>query len=293
MQIKVEPGKYVVAVSGGVDSMVLLDLLRQLPDVELVIAHFDHGIREDSDEDRELVEKTAAKYGLPFVFERGHLGRGASESEARDARYAFLRRIKNEQDAQAIVTAHHQDDLLETAMINLLRGTGRKGLASLRSAGDLVRPLLHETKKEILDYATANGIAWREDATNQSDEYLRNYIRHNLVPRLGPEGKERLLAHIEKAEELNPDIDSLLLHGLHAQTSAGELHRQWFIMLPYAVSCEVMAAWLREHGIRDFDKKTVERLVVAAKVAAAGKESDVNAAYLLKVGKTMLQLEHR
>jgi tRNA(Ile)-lysidine synthetase-like protein len=293
MHVDIEPGKYVVAVSGGVDSMVLLDALRDVPGVELVVAHFEHGVRADSDDDRRLVEETAAAYGLPFVFARGHLGKGVSEAVARTARYAFLRRIMEEQGARAIITAHHRDDLLETAILNLLRGTGRKGLASLRSTDDVVRPLLHISKQEILTYAEAHHIVWHEDITNQSDDYLRNYVRHHLVPRMGDTGKARLLAHIEKAETLNPDIDALLLGDLQAQPSVSELGRPWFALLPYAVSCEVMAAWLRQNGIRDFDKRMIERLVVVAKVATPGKESDVNAGYLLKVGKVTLQILHR
>src|SRR5688572_27728765 len=133
MKINVAPGKYIVAVSGGVDSMVLLHLLSQHSQSELIVAHFDHGIRPDSAEDRKLVEKTAKKYGLEFVYREGELGPGASEAEAREARYGFLQIIKVKHNAKAIVTAHHQDDMLETAIINMLRGTGRKGLSSLVS----------------------------------------------------------------------------------------------------------------------------------------------------------------
>lgn len=290
MKVIVGPGRYVVAVSGGVDSMVLLDVVRQLPGVALVVAHFEHGIREDSDEDRKLVEAVAKKYGLPFVFERGRLGQEASEAEAREARYAFLRRIKEDQGAKAIITAHHQDDLLETAILNVLRGTGRKGLASLQSTGELVRPLLHVPKEGIIAYAKVHGIVWCEDSTNQRDEYLRNYIRLHVMPRLGTAGRKQLFVYIERAEELNSLIDSLLLRDLRVQPSSRELDRQWFTLLPYAVSCEVMAAWLRANDIRQFDKKTIERLVVAAKVSVPGKESDIFAGHLLKVGKKTLQL---
>src|SRR6266542_1461422 len=149
MKVRVSPGKYVVAVSGGVDSMVLLDLLRQKPKLELVVSHFDHGIRPDSEEDRRLVQRIARAYGLPFVYARGNLGPKAGEALAREARYAFLRRVQQEQGAKAIITAHHQDDMLETAIMNLLRGTGRRGLSSLKSREGLLRPLLNWTKKDI------------------------------------------------------------------------------------------------------------------------------------------------
>jgi len=290
MQIDVKPGKYVVAVSGGVDSMVLLDLLRTLPGVELVVAHFEHGVREDSDEDRKLVEDVARRYGLVFVCEHGNLGPSVSEAAAREARYAFLNRAKEQNGAQAIITAHHEDDLLETAILNILRGTGRKGLSSLGSSDDLVRPLLHTSKQAIRDYAVTHEIAWHEDSTNDSDAYLRNYIRHEVVPKLGAEGRAALLGYIKKAQATNPDIDALLIKELKAHFADEGLQRYWFIMQPYDVSCEVVAAWLRRYAIRDFDRKTIERLVVAAKVAKPGKVIDVNAGYYLKIGKTHLQL---
>src|SRR4051794_16456164 len=131
MKIYVGPGKYVVAVSGGVDSVGLLDLLRMDPGVKLTVSHFDHGIRDDSHLDRAHVQALARRYQLPFVYDKGALGPGASEAEARTARYQFLDNVKTKTGAHAIVTAHHQDDVLETAIINLLRGTGRKGLSSL------------------------------------------------------------------------------------------------------------------------------------------------------------------
>ena len=114
-----QPGTYVVAVSGGVDSMVLLDLLAKQPDIKLIVAHYDHGIRSDSKLDRELVASSAKKYKIPFVYESGNLGPGTSENQARIARYNFLRKVQKESKADAIVTAHHQDDALETAILNI------------------------------------------------------------------------------------------------------------------------------------------------------------------------------
>src|SRR5438309_11792005 len=99
MELQIMPGKYVLAVSGGVDSMVLLDLLAAQPGIELIVAHFDHGIREDADADRQLVEAAATRYGLPFVAARGQLGAQASEATAREARYRFLQQVRQEQGA--------------------------------------------------------------------------------------------------------------------------------------------------------------------------------------------------
>lgn len=291
MNVRVKPGKYVVAVSGGVDSMMLLDMLRRMPDVVLTVAHFEHGIRADSDEDRLLVEQAAKKYGLPFVFERGHLGPGVSEATARQARYHFLRRVKEQAGADSIITAHHQDDLLETTIINLLRGTGRRGLSALSSQPDVIRPLLHTYKDEILRYARTHQIVWHEDSTNDDETYLRNYIRKQIVPRLGDPGKRALLAQINRAETSNKVIDDALAKLLLPKSK--RLPRRQFIMLPHEVAREVMAAWLRQNGFADFDRTMIERLVTTAKVAAPGKVADINRNLILRIGRVDLEVSQR
>lgn len=166
--------KYIVAVSGGVDSMVLLDMLHKLEDHELIVAHFDHGIREDSASDADFVASTARRYGLPFFSSREELGERASEALARDRRYAFLNQLAHQQGAK-IVTAHHLDDLVETVAINMTRGTGWRGLAVFDA--DVVRPLVDIPKSALLEYAKKHEIAWREDSTNTDNAYLRNRLR--------------------------------------------------------------------------------------------------------------------
>jgi len=293
MKVDLRPGKYVVAVSGGVDSVVLLHLLAGRPDLVLTVAHFDHGMRADSNYDRQLVAKAAHHYGLPFVFEQGFLGSGASEAQAREARYAFLRRAAKLVGAKAIITAHHQDDAIETAIINMLRGTGRKGLNALASNTDIIRPLLHISKAQLLAYARQHSdITWHEDSTNQNDAYLRNYVRLHIMPKLGNNGRKQLLDYIEHAAISNEVIDQILLQEISRQPKA-RLQRHWFSMLPYKVSCEVMATWLRQQGIRAFDRAMIHRLVVGAKVALPGKHLDINTEYFMKVRKTSLLLTSR
>lgn len=284
---------YVVAVSGGVDSVALLDILHKQGDLRLIVAHFDHGIREGSAEDRHFVEQLAATYNIPFTFDEGHLGAGASEAKARDARYAFLRRVKEASGAAAIVTAHHEDDVFETAVLNLLRGTGRKGLSSLKSTDEIYRPLLATPKANLVSYAHANGLEWREDSTNASDDYLRNYIRHNILPKFDPAARAQLRELITQAHEKNIEIDSLLAEQLHLQPSFDVLDRHWFIMLPHVVAKEIVAAWLRSRGITAFDKTLLERAVVAAKMYASGKQIDINARYKILVGRDDLALVPR
>jgi tRNA(Ile)-lysidine synthase len=218
------------------------------------------------------------------------LGAEASEATARQARYEFLHRLRRQVAAAAIITAHHQDDLIETAVINMVRGTGRKGLSSLASTEDVIRPLLNISKQEIYEYARQAAITWREDSTNEDDGYLRNYIRHQLISRISAAQRAALLAHISKAQAINPLVDTLLLEGMGNVGKSTELDRKWFIQLPHAMSCEVLAAWLRQNNIRSFDSALIERLVVAGKVAIPGKQVDIIAGFLLKVGKMTLQI---
>jgi tRNA(Ile)-lysidine synthase len=287
MKIDVGPGKYVVAVSGGVDSVVLLDLLRMHPGVKLTVAHFDHGIRDDSHLDRAHVEALARRYRLPFVYDKGRLGPGASEAEARKARYKFLDNVKTKTGADAVVTAHHQDDILETAIINLLRGTGRKGLSSLVSGEGIIRPLLDIPKSEIIDYAKRHGLKWREDSTNTNTDYLRNRIRHELLPTWSPHDKQRLLDVSRRMRLVNQQIDEIM-----GQNLRSNLQREWFVLLPHNVSREVIASWLRQHNIREFDHVTLERLTVAAKVAEPGKAIDIVKGHQMHIGKQELALKH-
>lgn len=291
MDVHLSAGKYVVAVSGGVDSVSLLHILQALPGAELVVAHFDHGIRADSKLDRQFVEALAVQYELPFYFAEGKLGADTSEAIARQARYAFLREIQAKTDARAIVTAHHQDDVLETAVINLLRGTGRKGLSSLRSQAAIERPLLQVSKAAIHAYARQNQLLWREDSTNADEKYLRNYVRQKIIPRLDAQGREQLLECLNRSKKNNQEIDTLLVKYLPDQDSGQSLRRQLLVGLPHDVAREVMAAWLRANELRDFDRHTLERLVVGAKTARPGSQLNVLHSVNLRIGKDNLALE--
>lgn len=167
--------RYLVAVSGGIDSVVLLDQLVSQGEYELIVAHFDHGIRSESAADARFVQALAAQYGLPFVTRREELGAQASEAYARRRRYAFLREMAHVHHA-TIVTAHHADDVIETIGINLTRGTGWRGVAVMQTPG-IYRPLLSRTKAELREYALEKRLEWVEDSTNASGQYLRNRLR--------------------------------------------------------------------------------------------------------------------
>ncbi|HEX7483763.1 MAG TPA: tRNA lysidine(34) synthetase TilS [Candidatus Saccharimonadales bacterium] len=198
--------RYLVAVSGGIDSVVLLDQLVKADEHELIVAHFDHGIREDSAADARFVEELAASYRLPFVSIREELGKRASEELARTRRYLFLRTMAKEHNA-TIVTAHHADDVIETIAINLQRGTGWRGVAVLQTAG-IFRPLLDQTKQQLRDYALTHQLEWVEDATNATDAYLRNRLRSCITTKLPSEDRQKLRIIWHAQVELKQAIDA-------------------------------------------------------------------------------------
>jgi tRNA(Ile)-lysidine synthetase-like protein len=296
MKIQMNEGKYVVAVSGGVDSVVLLDLLTKFRNsnkasINLVVAHYDHGIRPDSEEDRLLVQELSGLLGFEFIYEEGNLGSSTSEEKAREARYKFLSKVQKDTDSDAIITAHHQDDLIETAILNLLRGTGRRGLSSLKSSKTLIRPLLNYRKQDLLDHATAHKLIWREDSTNQDPKYLRNYIRQYVLPKFGSSQRAELLNIISCQKELNTEIDQLLLEILEDQLVDNSLPRLWTNSLDGQLSREIIAAWLRANGLNNYDKKGLERLSNDLKVTKPNKSIDVFSGWQIKVDGGNLALK--
>jgi len=289
------PGTYVVAVSGGVDSLVLLDLLNNLgkdsKNYKFIVAHLDHGIRDDSNLDKVLVESYAKKYNLPFVYHRAYLGNDTSENKARNARYDFLNKVKDATSAHAIITAHHEDDLIETALINIARGTGRKGLSSIVSNELILRPLIAHSKNDLIKYAKDNQIIWREDSTNQDSKYLRNHIRHSVLNKLNSSARTQLVTLLNKQAEINKELDNLIDQSLKNQKPKNSLNRFWFSHLPHLVAKEIMASWLRANNIRNFDSNSLERLVIAGKVGSSQQKFPVTGDKYLNIHKDHLALE--
>lgn len=289
MKVVVEPGKYVLAVSGGVDSMTLLDILAKQPGVELIVAHFNHGIREDSGQDEELVMQAAAAYGL--IFEAGYtqLGKTASEATARDARYGFLKQVEAKYKTKAVITAHHQDDLIETALINLIRGTGRLGLSAISSNKQVLRPLLSTPKAEVESYARQHKLEWREDSTNQDTEYLRNHLRLDVLPKLTKVERQKLINNIDKVAKTNVKIDNEFATMSHLLDTEN-IDRELFSILPADLGNELVAYLLRKVSVTDFDSKTINRLSMAIKTSKPDSTHPVKGMSSLEVGSQSARL---
>ncbi|WP_312750262.1 tRNA lysidine(34) synthetase TilS [Epilithonimonas hominis] len=180
---------YLLAVSGGVDSMVLADLF-QVSGFSFHIAHINYHLRnEDSNLDQKLVFDFCEKHKIPFhlyeVSENDNQPENSIQNWARELRYRYFREIKEKENLDYIVTAHHLNDQLETFIINLSKASGIRGLSGIpQNENGILRPLLGFSKDEIYDFAKENQIDFREDQSNQKTDYLRNKIRHNIVPEL-------------------------------------------------------------------------------------------------------------
>ncbi|MDH3710967.1 MAG: tRNA lysidine(34) synthetase TilS [Cyclobacteriaceae bacterium] len=181
--------QYLLAVSGGVDSMVMAHLFRD-QGFSIGLAHVNFTLRgKDAELDQEFVKSLAESWGVPYYHKRvdtadyARSKRISLQMAAREIRYQWFEELLASSDYQWVVTAHHQNDELETMLLNFTKGTGLAGLHGIApKRGNIIRPLLFATKQRILDYARKSQISWREDSSNQSDYYQRNLIRNKVIP---------------------------------------------------------------------------------------------------------------
>lgn len=248
----------VVAVSGGVDSMVLLDLMCRLSHrmhFKVSVAHVNHLMRGlASDADERLVRRVSKSFGVQcdILRKRPPQGRNLQDG-ARKIRYTFFKRIAAKRGASVIATAHHLDDQAETILMHLVRGSGLKGLTGMRPISsngsiDIIRPLLFASRLDIERYAGKMRVAYRDDATNTTTKYARNRVRLRLMPafkEINPRIVKGLAAMGERFAE---DEESLQAFACEAfgqsmiHTYAGEvaLRRQAYVGLPSAIRKRVL-----------------------------------------------------
>ena len=225
----VEPtDRILVAVSGGLDSVVLLDLLNKHSINDLAVVHCNFQLRgKDSDEDEKFVKNLAKSYGLPFFSKRFDTKSEQKKSKqsiqmiARNLRYAYFSNLLNNEKFDYIAVAHHADDQIETFFINLLRGAGVKGLRGMLPKRDqIIRPLLKFSRQDLENYAKKNNLKHREDITNSDDYYLRNNIRHHLIPSLETLDKSAKSSILQSMENLQ-DLETQSLQDLETLQNCG------------------------------------------------------------------------
>ena len=269
-QEMIRPGDTVVcAVSGGADSVALLFalyLLKEKLEITLEAAHFNHHLRgEESDRDEAFVRQLCDRYDIAL-----HLGGGAVapgkkglEAAARDARYGFLRSLPGK-----IATAHTADDNAETVLMHIVRGTGLKGLGGITPVhGSVIRPMLRTTRRDVEAFLEEWCLSHMEDSSNETDAFLRNRIRHHVMPLLAAENPQiaenlsRMALRLRLDEEfLSQQVDSAALGGVESLRT-----------MPKALRNRALEAFLKENGVREPEDAHIaltEALVFSEKPSA-------------------------
>ena len=251
------PGDRVTcAVSGGADSMALLwgmYLAREKLGISVSAAHFNHGLRgEESNRDEAFVADFCKAYNIPCVCCKGAVtpGKKGLEAAARDARYAFFRTLPGK-----IATAHTADDNAETVLMHMVRGTGLKGLGGISPvSGNLIRPMLSVTRQEVLAFLAEQGIPYVEDSTNAEDAFLRNRIRHRVIPVLREENP-RFSENMSRMA-LSLREDEMLLRGITGDAEGISVTA--LREMDGAMCRRILAEFLRKCGVSEPERSHIE-----------------------------------
>lgn len=243
----VQPGERVFcAVSGGADSVALLFgmyLLREKFQLDLSAAHFNHHLRgEESDRDAKFVQEFCRGYAIPLVLGNAQVrpGKKGLEAAAREARYAFLRSLPGK-----VATAHTADDNAETVLMHLIRGTGLKGLGGIAPVnGSVIRPMLNITRQEVEAFLQEYHLPHREDSSNASDDFLRNRLRHHVMPLLQMENPGVSLAISAAALRLRQDEEYL-----QSQLEPELPHVSVLAQMPPALQSRYLEHFLKQNGV--------------------------------------------
>lgn len=265
--------RYLVGVSGGRDSVVLLHWLLTQGYRKLIVCHFEHGLRGRAGKaDARFVERLAQERGLPLEtaaadIRQVALGKKQSiETAARNERLAFFTRVARRRRCLTIFLGHHADDQVETFLLNLFRGAGGRGLGAMRARAtlgslELVRPLLGVWRSEIDQYLREHRLKFREDATNEQLNARRNRIRHRIIPWLEKQLGRNIRATIWRAAtvlgEEEDFLETLTPVGL---TNSNELNVAQFRPLPPALQRRALRQWLTQRGVSDLGFAVVEEV---------------------------------
>ncbi|MBR4863399.1 MAG: tRNA lysidine(34) synthetase TilS [Oscillospiraceae bacterium] len=263
-----QPGDCVVcAVSGGADSVALLFalyLLKEKLQIKLSAAHFNHHLRgAESDRDEAFVRDLCDRYDIPLQVGSGEVvpGKKGLEAAARDARYGFLKTLPGK-----IATAHTADDNAETVLMRMVRGTGLKGLGAIAPVnGKLIRPMLTVTRKDVLAFLQEYALSWVEDSSNGEEDFLRNRLRHQVLPLLTAENPR--FAENTSALALRLQQDEAALAASVPETDHVETLRS----LPPALRSRALAAFLERCGVREPEAQHIllaEKLVFSPNPSA-------------------------
>lgn len=297
--------KLLVACSGGVDSMVLLHILQEL-NYTVGVAHCNFKLRGDeSDADEDFVISYAKQHQLAYYTTSFHTlqekkkKKESTQMTARALRYNWLETIRKENNFSYILTAHHTNDQAETILLNLTKGTGISGLKGmLPKSNAIVRPLLSITKNEIIEFAKEHKIVFREDASNNSDAYQRNYIRHQVIPKLqeiNPEVSTTLFEFSEKIADYN-DLVELQLAALKKkcwQEIKGIIYIKINYIKQFPAAKTILFNWLSEYGFNaDQVSKMLYQSAISKEFLSATHRVILDRANLIIVSNSTAQQDY-
>ena len=255
--------KVLVAVSGGVDSMVLLQMMRQ-SNLNPIVAHCNFKLRgQESDLDAEFVRKASQTMGLDYREKSFNTSQFASDNgisiqmAARKLRYEWFEELAKQEDCRFIAVAQHADDSIETVLLNLVKGTGIAGMHGIKPKnGKIIRPLLNMSRAEIIDFAKWRQLSWREDSSNADTHYERNFIRHEILPmlrKLNPKANHAISNHATLMQRYEHILD-WMTHNVETKISRN-LFRGHFtvfnldILFEYPEPATLLFHVLRKHGL--------------------------------------------
>ncbi len=259
-----------VAVSGGLDSIVLCRLLRERK-IDFAIAHCNFKLRgKESDGDEEFAKKIAADYNVPFYSIQFKTKAYAKENKlstqeaARELRYKWFEKIRAENEVDKIAVAHHLNDSIETFFINTIRGTGLAGMKGISANnGHIIRPLLFATREELEEFAKKKKLKWREDSSNAGDDYLRNRIRHSVIPELKTKNPEfeksmqRSLDFFDFANHIQKTFIEDWKKKNTSTTADGSITIRLKPIMDFEYSSALLSAVLHSFGITNLDPEKI------------------------------------
>jgi len=278
--------KVLLAVSGGMDSVVMCDLFSKAK-LDFAIAHCNFGLRgEESNEDEMFVKKLSIKYKVPFyvtTFQTTDFAENekiSTQMAARILRYEWFEKIRTQHQFDYIATAHHQNDVLETVLLNLTKGTGIAGLHGIRvKNGHIIRPVLFAEKESIFDYVVENQIIWREDSSNESNKYQRNLIRNEVVPLL---------------KQINPNLENTIQQTVERITAVEDIFEQEMEMLRKQITwSDSQAIYVNYKAIQTLSQPVIKLAELLKPYNFSYQQSqDIFEAFDKESGKTFLTPTH-
>ncbi len=304
----VRDGQYLIGLSGGADSVALLTAL--LPDIRAgriraEAVHVNHGLRgQESDEDAQFCACLCEREGVPLYSCRIDLEGKTDEASARAARYAVFSRRYRETGADGLILAHHADDQAETFLMRLLRGAGPEGLECMKpeeTVGGMriLRPMLSLRREEIRETLRADGISWREDSSNNSDGYLRNRIRKELIPgleRITPTAVEKICRTAGLIGSDNETLNAQAAAAMARNAKGRMLNAEGTAREPAAVRTRALRMWwqengpvLEEHALSAAQTEALEQLLFTGR----GKINLPGGMHAVRTGKYLFLTDER